>query len=408
LAAATENDLGLVSDLNAMLGPRSICLVSPFAGPLLFGGQAAGGGGAERQLVLIGQLLAERGWQVSFVIRDEADGRATGSSADSRFQVYRVPFRYLGGSKRYLIPDLISLRRVLRANGASIVGLRCGGPYVLLGLLLHRLGAGKLVAWLQNDADLDSRHARGSYRGFAGAAMAHIYTVLLRRVDLLIAQTQNQYEAARRLHVRSTQLQQSVAASLRMPSVTAAEGRATESEILWAGNTTPNKRIGLVFDLAKRLPKHRFAIAINPGNSAFMTEAASAAGRIANVHLLGSVPPTKMENWFDRASLVLNTSLVEGFPNTFLQAWLRAVPVATAGVDPDGVVSKFGLGVVVPVKDGDAAAVERLAFAIRRMMSDDVLRRQCGQAGLEYVKAHHSPETIGRQLDEGLTNVLRQ
>jgi glycosyltransferase involved in cell wall biosynthesis len=113
-----------------------------------------------------------------------------------------------------------------------------------------------------------------------------------------------------------------------------------------------------------------------------------------------------MERWFDRATLVLNTSVVEGFPNSFLQAWIRGLPVISAGVDPDGIISKYGLGAVVAVKQGDAAEIEKLASRTRAIMTDSSLRQTLGQAGLAYVKANHSPEVIGKQLDEALSELL--
>ena len=62
---------------------------------------------------------------------------------------------------------------------------------------------------------------------------------------------------------------------------------------------------------------------------------------------------------FDRARLFVNTSEIEGFPNTFLQAWVRGVPVVSF-FDPDGVIQREGLGYAVTSLDEMARTAHRL------------------------------------------------
>jgi len=62
---------------------------------------------------------------------------------------------------------------------------------------------------------------------------------------------------------------------------------------------------------------------------------------------------------FDRARVFVNTSEIEGFPNTFLQAWVRGVPVISF-LDPDGVIRREGLGHAVGSLDEMARAAQLL------------------------------------------------
>ena len=84
-------------------------------------------------------------------------------------------------------------------------------------------------------------------------------------------------------------------------------------------------------------------MAMNKSYDWLFAEAAKEAEKLPNVTFLGTVPPIEMEGWFKKKKLFMNTSIREGFPNTFLQAWMNRVPVVSLNIDPDGIIEKYGL-----------------------------------------------------------------
>src|SRR5690606_40570488 len=97
----------------------------------------------------------------------------------------------------------------------------------------------------------------------------------------------------------------------------------------------------LALSVAAQLPKRRFVMIGGPlpGTAAYYERIAAAAACVPNVRFLGALPHDEVNAYIARAKVLLNTSTVEGFPNTFLQAWARAVPVVSL-FDPDGIDRK--------------------------------------------------------------------
>jgi glycosyltransferase involved in cell wall biosynthesis len=87
--------------------------------------------------------------------------------------------------------------------------------------------------------------------------------------------------------------------------------------------------------------------------------------------------------------LFVNTSLAEGFPNTFIQAWMRGMPVASLHVNPDDVLEREQVGFC-------AGTPEQLAATVRRLMTDDSLREAYGARAREYAIETHSLRNVGR------------
>ena len=114
-----------------------------------------------------------------------------------------------------------------------------------------------------------------------------------------------------------------------------------------------------------------------------------AAREVPNLQALGFVPFSEIDQYYARARAYLCTSTIEGFPNTFLQAWNHKTPVVTT-YDPDGVVSKHGLGVAGQDVDEIVAGLELV----------------CGPGGIpigercrEYLERIHSVEAVMAALE---------
>lgn len=83
---------------------------------------------------------------------------------------------------------------------------------------------------------------------------------------------------------------------------------------------------------------------IGPPTDIEGSKAYGALKSLKNTIVMGRVDNEKTRKIIGSAKALINTSPMEGFPNTFLEAWSLGTPVLSLTVDPDGVIQEHNLG----------------------------------------------------------------
>ena len=78
-----------------------------------------------------------------------------------------------------------------------------------------------------------------------------------------------------------------------------------------------------------------------------------------NLTFHGPVPYHAVGEFFARARVFVGTSAIEGFPNTYLQAWAHGTPVV-AFLDPQQLLARHALGRAVTHMEEMQAAISAL------------------------------------------------
>ena len=174
---------------------------------------------------------------------------------------------------------------------------------------------------------------------------------------------------------------------------------ADADEILWIGKSDWIKRPEIVLDMAERLPEYRFTVIMTFSNPQIDEQCRAKARRLPNVTLLDYVPFLEVENHVASAKLLVNTSVFEGFPNTFLQAAKYGVPIVSHKVDPGEMLSRYGCG-LVGEENPDV-----LADNVRLLMGSAALHADASDRCLRYLRDHHDKDKVIPQY-ENLLNVV--
>jgi len=373
----------------------SACFVvtSPAMVNLLTSSGPAAMGGAELQLYLLGRALREKGWEISFLVRDYGqERRAEGPNGIRLLRAYSN--RGEGLPIGALLRSLREFWRALDEVDADIYVSRglTGQAGVLAAYA--KLRRRRYVFWFGKNADawygvpwLSGLPAMQRLSAWYG----------IRAADAVIVQTNDQQELLRKHVGRS---------GFVVPNAVPWEDGTPKDDpgeyALWVGSMQPKKRPGMLLDVAARTPDVRFVMAggrVEAHRDLYQTVQAR-ANKLPNVDFLGFVPFSDTKRLFERASALVSTSKgdEEGFPNVFLQAWSTGTPVV-ATCDPDQAIRTHGLGYYCT----DAPSI---AERIRELVSSPELQQQLGLRAYDYCAAHHSLGPVVDKLNAFLLELL--
>lgn len=366
--------------------------------------------GSNVQVYYIARELARRGESVLVVLSSHS---TPWERCEGNLSIVSIPA--LGrGLRGWLHPRWIQqATAVLQSFSPDIVYQRGKLPETILAAHYTRRHGG-LFVWCSN-ADNSARpwkyiRKRLRYRRRplwllpARLAEAALADLLIQRAlcsaDLLIAQTQWQYQTLHRLLGREPILLGSGHPLPPPPSYAVREGPPT---VLWLANVTPMKQPQVFLLLARRL-QHihaRFLMAGAAPNTELGTLVRREAERLPNLTYLGPVAFRQTARLFATAQLFVLTSEseFEGLPNTFIQACLHGVPTLSLRNDPDGLIRTHGIGAV-------AADEEELVALVQNWIADPERRRQAGQKAYELACQAFDIRVIVERLTELVTRHL--
>ncbi len=129
------------------------------------------------------------------------------------------------------------------------------------------------------------------------------------------------------------------------------------------------------------------------GNQEFYDRIKAKSKRIPNFEFLGVIPFNEVDEYFSRASILVNTSMFEGFPHAFIQAWMHYAPVVSLNADPDELLCKRGLGF-------HSKTFDQLIEDVKTLLNNAALREEMGMNGRKYVEREHDlTNIIGRYIE---------
>jgi glycosyltransferase involved in cell wall biosynthesis len=350
--------------------PIRLCFIAPKAYPL-FNPQVEGVfGGAEVDLYFLATELAhDADFQISFLTADY--GQADVEQHENVTVIKTVDFRKnpLDGACR--------IWRALRNVDAHGYMIKTISPGMFLVAEFCRRNRKLFFYRTSNTNSCDGTYLREH------PLMGRFYKRALRNAVCVFVQNDTDREGLERT---------AGVASMVIPN-----GRrlaelqdSPRDVILWVGRSAKIKGPERFVDLANGVPEERFVMICQRATGDLDYDRLRDKARAAqNLEFIERVPFHEADAYYRRAKVFVNTSDAEGFPNTFIQACERAVPILSLNVDPDDFLTRHNCGVDC---HGDMG---RLRDGLRFLTAGQKYV-EIGQNARRYVEQRHDIHVIAR------------
>lgn len=374
-AGATPVGTGSATANARSTGVRRLCIVTPML-------SATQPGGAEYQIERLVDVLNSTGRFDIYYLNSVADSTA----GSDRYRSVRVGNDSQPPRFGYLC-QAVPLYKALEEIQPHAIYQRVACGYTGVCAYYARRHGANLVWHVAHDSDVSpgmSLDGRNPVRRFLEKRSVEYG---IRRASRIVTQTAEQAFLLERNYHRKAD---AVIPNFH-PAPDEKIDKSGERIVAWVAGIKPWKRPEAFLNLAAALrdvPDVRFVMvggnSTGKGEKPWAQALLRRIGQAPNLQYLGEQSQSQVNALLARAHVFVNTSRYEGFPNTFIQAWMREVPVVSLQVDPDRLLEDQGIGIVCDNSE------ERLAAAVRTLIADPAKRAAYARKAHEYAMARHS------------------
>ncbi|MEW6234274.1 MAG: glycosyltransferase family 4 protein [Candidatus Omnitrophota bacterium] len=334
-------------------------------------------GGAELQLYFLSRELAKNPENtVQFITRGHGPAETFESEG---IRVYKIPYRENPALRMVL--GMRDLYRQLVGLDTDLFLQRGGGVESGLTAMAASRKRKPYLFMTCHDWDVD-----GTNEKRLGLIGGWLLRRGMKRADFVIAQSQWQKEKLREHYGKESVVMRS---AHPMPAAVPENKKG----VLWVGRCEYWKGPKVFLDLAEALPEHSFTMVCQKSNVPEMFEELSArAARLPNVTFIPGIPYEETEPLFASHRIMANTSVREGYPNTYVQCFKWGAPVITQHINPDGLLESNRMGIQAGHNFNDLTA------AARRLLEDEREWKEYSANARRFALENHNVEKIAADI----------
>ncbi|KAB2878367.1 glycosyltransferase family 4 protein [bacterium] len=378
---------------------KSICILMPH----FFSERV---GGVEIQTYLIAKHLAKRTWDVHFIAQTLFPEKIGSVTVLDGIHVHWIKKRTLFSFFRQDISRLLKsinpaliYQRGRSFFTSSPAGYRFAQRY-RKSLIYHCAENNDLVMSFSRQEVIQSKKniLKKTILYIHAFLSDYFFNSTMEKSNLVIAQT---HEQTSRLKEKRNIAAHVIPSSHEIPP--ADIQKDAPPIVFWIAHAGRRKRLELFVELAKQLQGRpiQFLFAGTIPHEQYKNEIFSQTKELSNIQYIGPLTWIESNRMFAKASVFVNTTLPdrEGFPNTYIQAWLHETPVVSLNYDPDGIIEKNGLGF-------HSRSFDQLVVDVLQLIENEELRRKMGVKARAYAMENHDIEKSADVMNDLLMKLL--
>lgn len=327
-------------------------------------------GGAEVQVDYIVDYLVKNSTHQLYLICRESQ-----INAYKNIKIYKIRFnRNIG--KFFLSFDFVSITQILNKIKPDVIYTRTSTSYVGIAAIYCKINSAKLIYHIAHKEDVVPLKYNG-LKSLPKMLERWIYLFGLKNASVIIGQAEYQDIALQKNYNRNC----SAIIPNSHPQPVGNIKACSQLNVVWIANLKKSKQPEVFVKLAEEFQEFQklkffmIGAVLNDNYQGLIERIQS----LVNLEFLGPQSIEEVNRILESAHVFVNTSLEgeEGFPNTFIQSWMRAVPVISLNVDPDNIIKKNCLGY-------HSGSFGQLKTDLQRLLEDKDLRERMGSEAKEY------------------------
>jgi glycosyltransferase involved in cell wall biosynthesis len=322
-------------------------------------------GGSELQIALLAKALAKGGHEVVIIDLQATEDFITSDG----IKVLMIKERNNGiRFIRFFTHRLPKLYLSLKHQKADIYYCRMRDFTHILAFWAARKAKAKFILAMASDLDALDLRMRIKYYYlpnfgfggvlwwfFSGILNEIVHPFLLRKSDVVFAQHEKQQQMLLKKQIKSM-LFRNLIDLTEIPVLL----NPIHKDFIYVGSLDKRKGFAEFFEIIKKAQLYSFKVVGRPRDKTGY-KYYEILKSFENVILLGQQNHAETIYHIANSKGLINTSLMEGFPNIFIEAWACGIPVLSLNFDPGGVIKEEGLG---DVADGN---LDRLLSAMGKI-----------------------------------------